>query len=58
MIISIGSYKAYILQEKLNSKVFLFTCSISTTETLEKGVKYVQSSAAFTVNFKHISHIF
>ena len=38
---------------------FAFTCSKSTIETLEKGVKYVQSqwrrSRVFIVNFEHIS---
>ena len=33
-----------------------FTCSKLAIETLEKGVKYVQSYV-FTVNFEHI-HIF
>ena len=36
------------------------TCSKLTTETLEQGVKYVQSSlrrsGVFIVNFEHISH--
>ena len=36
-----------------------FTCSNLTIETLEQGVKYVQSceicSGVFTVNFEHIS---
>ena len=49
----------------------IFTCSNTTIETLEKGVKYVQSktiktpkrrqwrrSDVFIVNFKHISHFF
>ena len=39
-----------------------FTSSKSTTETPEKGVKYVQSylrcSDVFIVNFEHISHLF
>ena len=26
-------------------------------ETLEEGVKYVQGSGAFIVNFAHISHL-
>ena len=46
-----------------------FTCSKLTLETLEQGVKYVQSqqerhqndawrrSGAFIVNFEHISHL-
>ena len=32
------------------------TCSKSTTETLKKGVNYVQN--VFIVNFEHISHLF
>ena len=35
----------------------IFTCSKSTTETLEKGAKYIPSGA-FNVNFEHISHLF
>ena len=39
-----------------------FTCLKLTTETLEKGVKYVQSqwrrSGVFIVNAEHISHLF
>ena len=43
-----------------------FTCSKLTTETLEKGVKYVKfnnndtrtrRSGVFIVNFGHISHL-
>ena len=42
-----------------------FTCSKSTVETLEQGVKYVQRSqrrwwrrsGVFIVNFGHISHL-
>ena len=37
----------------LASSQLTFTCSKSTIETLEKGVKYV-----FIVNFEHISHLF
>ena len=37
------------------------TCSKLTIETLEQGVKYVQSqwrrSGVFIVNFEHISHL-
>ena len=37
-------------------------CSKPAIETLEKGVKYVQSqwrpSGVFIVNFEHISHVF
>ena len=50
----------------------IFTCSKSTTETVEKGVKYVQKyfntskgikyvrrrSDLFIVNFEHVSHLF
>ena len=35
-----------------------FTCSKLKIETLEQGVKYVQSpSRVFIVNFEHISHL-
>ena len=34
-----------------------FTFSKLTIETLEQGVKYVQSSGVFIVNFEHISHL-
>ena len=35
-----------------------FTCSKSTIEALEQGVKYVQCrSGIFIVNFEHISHL-
>ena len=37
-----------------------FTCLKLTTETLEEGVKYVQSwcrSGVFIINFEHISHL-
>ena len=34
-----------------------FTCSMSTIETLEKDVKYVQV-ANIIVNFQHISYLF
>ena len=36
----------------------VFTRSKLTIETLEQGVKYVQSSGVFIVNFEHISHLF
>ena len=39
-----------------------FTCSKSTIETVEKGIKHVQShrrrSGNFIVNFEHISHLY
>ena len=35
-----------------------FTCSKSTIATLEKSLKYVQSSGVFIVNFEHISHLY
>ena len=38
-----------------------FTCSNSTIETIEKGVKYIQRQwdrlGVFIVNFEHISHL-
>ena len=34
------------------------TCSNSTIETLEKGVKYVLLYHVFIVYFEHISHLF
>ena len=46
---------------RLNTQLtfFAFTCSKSIIETLEKGVKYVESqwrrSRVFIVNFEHIS---
>ena len=46
-------------KEKLSQAAF--TCSKLTVETVEQGVKYVQSwrhwrrSGVFTVNFEHIS---
>ena len=40
----------------------IFTCSESTIETLEKGVKNVQSknknSNVFIFNFEHVSYFF
>ena len=40
----------------------IFTCSESTIETLEKGVKNVQSknknSSVFIFNFEHVSYFF
>ena len=35
-----------------------FTCLKSRTETVEKGVKLVESSGVYNVNFEHISHLF
>ena len=35
------------------------TCSKSTIETLEQGVKYVQvNNKDFIVNFEHLSHFY
>ena len=60
-------------QERRSSNIVTqktFTCSMSTIETLEKGVKYVQSqhkhqndvnwycSSIFNVNFEDISYFF
>ena len=41
----------------LFSSQLTFTCSKSTIETLEKGVKHWRRSAVFIVNFEHISHL-
>ena len=35
-----------------------FTQSKSAVETLENGVKYVQSSGVFIIDFEHISDLF
>ena len=46
-----------------NATQLVFTCSKSTVETLEKGLKYVQIRqcrrfGVFIVNFEHISLLF
>ena len=44
----------------MNAFQLTFTCSKSTIETLEKGIKYVQSlrrSCAIIVKFEHICHL-
>ena len=43
----------------LSTAQLTFTCSNSTIETVEKGVKYRQlrRSGVFIINFEHISHL-
>ena len=63
LTVRIKSYSArdiYSQKRKVNFPL-TFTCSKSTMETLERGVKHVQSwrrSGVSIVKFEHISHLF
>ena len=51
------SYEGIILLQNRTINPPTFTCSKLTMETLEQGVKCVQSSGVFTANFEHILHL-
>ena len=48
-------HKSLLLPQ--NNSQLPFTCSTSTIETLEKGVKFVHRSGVFIDNFEHISQL-
>ena len=58
LIISTGHKSLFGILSNNKYTQLTFTCLKSRTETLEKGVKLVQSSGVYNVNFEHISHLF